>query len=68
MKTAVMLFGLAAVFASGIACARIYHSITGGGDDAAAVPAATPAAAPAAAPCDGLTGQAKVDCEQRSQP
>lgn len=64
MKTAVMLLGLAAVFASGVACAKIYHSLTGGGDDAA-VPAA--AATPAKAPCDGLTGQAKADCEQGVQ-
>lgn len=63
MKTAVMLVGLAAVFASGVACAKIYHSLTGGSDDAA-VPAA--AATPAKAPCDGLSGQALADCERGS--
>jgi hypothetical protein len=60
MKTTVMLLGLAAVFASGIACAKIFDSLTGS-SDSAAIPAATPAAKPA---CDGLTGQAKIDCEQ----
>ena len=60
MKTTVMLLGLAAVFASGIACAKIFDSMSGG-SDAAAVPAATPAAKPA---CDGLSGQARIDCEQ----
>ena len=61
MKTAVMLLGLAAVFASGIACAKIFDSMTGGGSDSAAVPAATPAAQP---PCATLVGQAKTDCER----
>lgn len=58
MKTAVMLLGLAAVFASGVACAKIYHSLTGGpADDAVPAAAATPA-------CAGLTGEALADCEQ----
>lgn len=56
MKTAVMLVGLAAVFASGLACAKIFDSISGRSDEAA-VPAA-------ADKCAGLTGQAKIDCEQ----
>jgi hypothetical protein len=60
MKTAVMLLGLAAVFASGVACAKIFDSMTGGSDPAA-VPAATPAAQP---PCSTLVGQAKSDCER----
>ena len=59
MKTTVMLFGLAAVFASGVACAKIFDSVTGR-SDASAVPAAAPAPAD---PCAGLTGQAKTDCE-----
>jgi hypothetical protein len=65
MKTAVMLIGIAAVFASGVACAKIYHSLTGGSDDAA-VPAA--AATPAKAPCAGLSGQALTDCESGATP
>jgi hypothetical protein len=60
MKTAVMLFGLAAVFASGIACAKIFDSMTGRSDEAA-VPAA-------ADPCAGLDGQAQADCEKKPQP
>jgi len=61
MKTTLMLLGLAAIFASGVACAKIFDSITGGSDKAA-VPAAAPASAD---PCAGLTGQARTDCESR---
>lgn len=56
MKTTVMLLGLAAVFASGLACAKIFDSVSGRKDEAAVPVAATP--------CAGLTGQAKADCEQ----
>lgn len=58
MKTAVMLVGLAAVFASGIACAKLFSNSS---SDSAAVPATS-------APCAGLTGQAKTDCEKNAQP
>lgn len=61
MKTTLMLLGLAATFAAGIACAKIFDS-SGGGSDKAAVPAA---AAASADPCAGLTAQAKTDCESR---
>jgi hypothetical protein len=53
MKSAVMLFGLAAVFASGVACAKLFSSSS---PDPAAVPAS----------CAGLTGQAKIDCEKNA--
>jgi hypothetical protein len=59
MKTPVMLFGLAAVFAAGIACANIFGSSSRSSD-----PAAVPAAS---GPCAGLTGQAKADCEKNAQ-
>lgn len=61
MKTAVMLLGLAAIFASGVACAKIFDSITGRSNEAA-VPAAAPGGTD---PCAGLTGQARTDCESR---
>jgi len=54
MRSAIMLFGLATVFASGIACAKVFSSSS---PDPAAVPAS----------CAGLTGQAKADCEKNAQ-
>ncbi|MGH7788062.1 MAG: hypothetical protein ACRERC_14415 [Candidatus Binatia bacterium] len=54
MKTFAMIAGLAAVFAAGVACGGLFSK----SPDPAAVEAS----------CDGLTGQAKADCEKRTQP
>ena len=50
-KTLVMLFALAGVFAAGTACFGLFSK--------------DPAAQTTAEECAGLSGQAKVDCEQR---
>lgn len=54
MKTFVMIALLAGVFATGVACFGLFSK----SPDPSAVEAS----------CDGLTGQAKADCEKRSQP
>jgi hypothetical protein len=54
MKRFVMIGALAAVFAAGVACGGLFSK----SPDPAAIEAS----------CDGLTGQAKADCEKRNQP
>lgn len=51
-KTMLMVLGLAGVFAAGTACFGLFTRTD-------------KAAADGAAECAGLSGQAKVDCEQR---
>ena len=51
LRTTLHVTGLALVFAAGVACFGLFSS-----NDADRAPAD---------PCAGLTGQAKVDCEQR---
>ena len=58
MKTTLMLVGLTAVLGGGLACAKIFSSSSPKTGNPAAIEAS----------CDGLTGQAKVDCEKRNQP
>lgn len=52
LKTTLNLLALALVFATGVACFGMF-----GGSKDDAVPAS----------CDGLTGQAKLDCEAKQQ-
>lgn len=52
MKTTIMLLGLAAVMSAGIACFGMFSSKS---SDSAAIEKS----------CDGLEGQAKIDCEKR---
>lgn len=52
MKTTIMVLGLAAVMAGGVACFGMFSDTS---KDPAAIEAS----------CDGLEGQAKVDCESR---
>lgn len=52
-KTIVMLLGLAGVFAAGTACFGLFNGKSDR-EERSAVEA-----------CAGLSGQAKVDCEQR---
>jgi len=52
MKTTIMVLGLAGVMAGGLACFGMFS-------DKSSDPAAIEAS------CEGLEGQAKVDCEQR---
>lgn len=53
-KTIVMLTGLALVTSLGTACFGLFSSDS------------SKSKAPAAVPCDGLTGQAKIDCEKQN--
>lgn len=53
-KTILMLVGLAAVFAAGTACFGIFTRTDS--SEASRVEA-----------CAGLSGQAKIDCEQRQE-
>jgi hypothetical protein len=55
MKTIVMLLGLAGVFAAGTACFGLFSS-------SKPEPSDTTVEA-----CAGLSGQAKIDCEQRQR-
>jgi len=54
MKTAVMLLGLALVTGAGLACFGMFSD----SKDSAAIERS----------CEGLTGQAKIDCEKRDKP
>ncbi len=54
LRTTLHVTGLALVFAAGVACFGLFSS-----NDADRAPAD---------PCAGLTGQAKVDCEQQQRP
>lgn len=53
-KTAIMLVGMAAVLGGGIACFGMFSSST----DPHEPPASTKS-------CEGLQGQAKIDCERQ---
>ncbi len=55
-KTIAMVAGLALVMGAGTACFGLFSS-----DSSKSKPAAQ-------ASCEGLTGQAKIDCEKRQQP
>ena len=55
-KTIAMLAGLALVMGAGTACFGLFSS-----DSSKSKPAAQ-------ASCEGLTGQAKIDCENRQKP
>lgn len=54
-KTTLMILSLAGVFLFGTACFGLFGS-------------SKPAAPSAVAECAGLSGQARVDCEQKQKP
>ena len=54
IKTTVMLLGLAAVFAAGVACFGLFTRTD-------------PSAQTQSEACAGLSGQAKIDCEKRQE-
>jgi hypothetical protein len=53
IKTSVMLLGLVAVVGLGTACSGLFSRSEKEGIEAS---------------CEGLEGQAKIDCEKRKQP
>lgn len=55
MKTPLMVLALAAVFAAGTACFGLF------------VPRSDPDPASTVEACEGLEGEAKVDCERRHE-
>ncbi|MGH6691657.1 MAG: hypothetical protein ACREF4_13375 [Gammaproteobacteria bacterium] len=55
MKTLLMLLGLAGVFAAGTACFGLF------------IPRSDRSEDPTAEACEGLSGEAKADCERRHE-